>query len=179
VNLRIRPAILADAPEMARVHVDSWRWAYAHLMPRTYLHELSAPRRTRQWASFIAERSAALAWVAYDQHGCCGLASAGPTRDLPARASNRGAETASDVGEIHTLYVSERAAGRGVGRVLFAYTLAQLKATAHASAILWVLEDNPRARRFYEREGFRADGARRQEDVAGLSLTAVRYQRAL
>jgi GNAT superfamily N-acetyltransferase len=83
------------------------------------------------------------------------------------------------VGEIHTLYVSERAAGRGVGHALFGYTLAQLKATAHVSAILWVLEDNQRARSFYEREGFRADGARRQEGVAGLSLSAVRYRRAL
>jgi GNAT superfamily N-acetyltransferase len=180
VTLRIRPAIVADAPAMARVHIDSWRWAYTRLMPRSYLEELSVPRRTRHWAAFIGDaHTAAMAWVAYDQHGCCGLASAGPTRGHVSLSLGRDAARASNVGEVHTLYVSERAAGRGVGHALIAYTVAQLKATAHSAAILWVLEDNHRARRFYEREGWRHDGARRQEDVASLSLSAVRYQRAL
>ena len=47
------------------------------------------------------------------------------------------------------------------------------------SAVLWVLEQNHRARRFYEREGWWPDGARASEDVASLSLPTVRYRRML
>lgn len=42
-------------------------------------------------------------------------------------------------------------------------------------AQLWVLEENPRARRFYERNGFIADGARCLQE--SLSLTEVRHVR--
>src|SRR5699024_7805448 len=41
-----------------------------------------------------------------------------------------------------------------------------------APASLWVAEDNPRARRFYEKLGFAADGAR-QVDERGPQLPGV------
>ena len=43
--------------------------------------------------------------------------------------------------------------------------------------MLWVLEDNARARRFYERAGFAPDGARHGlPDLGG--VTEIRYRRA-
>jgi hypothetical protein len=47
------------------------------------------------------------------------------------------------------------------------------------SAILWVLEQNLRARRFYEREGWSLEGAPQEEQLAGVRLQVVRYGRAL
>ncbi len=41
-------------------------------------------------------------------------------------------------------------------------------------AFLWVAEDNPRARAFYARNRFRADGAEVTEDIG---LTEVRLTR--
>lgn len=38
------------------------------------------------------------------------------------------------------------------------------------------LEDNPRARRFYEREGWILDGGRRDEELLGLTVAEVRYR---
>jgi GNAT superfamily N-acetyltransferase len=166
--MRIRPAVHADALEIARVFVESWRWAYPGLVPQTYLDALSAQRHARHWAAAIAAKTSASIWVAHDERGCCGMASAGPARTMRY-----------GVGEVYTLYVSPRVAGRGVGHSLLAYTVAQLKATMHASAILWVLENNVRARRFYAREGWSDDGKRGQEEIAGSSLTVVRYGRAL
>jgi ribosomal protein S18 acetylase RimI-like enzyme len=57
--------------------------------------------------------------------------------------------------------------------------VAQLKATLYSSALLWVLENNQRARNFYEREGWSLDGVRAQEEIGGRSLSVVRYSRAL
>ena len=125
-------------------------------------------RHVQHWATVIGAETRAITWLAHDEHGCCGVASAGPARSRSA-----------GVGELYTLYVSKSVAGSGVGHRLLAYTVAQLKATLNASAILWVLEHNQRARRFYEREGWSYDGARRREEFDGVNVGVVRYSRAL
>jgi hypothetical protein len=55
----------------------------------------------------------------------------------------------------------------------------ELAAAGFASATLWVLDSNARARRFYELAGWTADGSSKQADVAGATVTEVRYRRAL
>lgn len=44
---------------------------------------------------------------------------------------------------------------------------------------LWVLEQNTRARRFYEAAGFAADGTREPFEVADVEVPEVRYIRTL
>jgi RimJ/RimL family protein N-acetyltransferase len=44
---------------------------------------------------------------------------------------------------------------------------------------LWVLRDNERARRFYERAGWSFDGTEKEDVVAGATVTEVRYRRDL
>jgi hypothetical protein len=44
------------------------------------------------------------------------------------------------------------------------------------AAVLWVVVDNSRARRFYEREGWHADGRQR---VSSLGPSELRYTRRL
>jgi GNAT superfamily N-acetyltransferase len=51
------------------------------------------------------------------------------------------------------------AGGGGAGQALMAALLRALRDERFQEAILWVLEDNPRTRRFYELAGWGADGA--------------------
>ena len=51
-----------------------------------------------------------------------------------------------------------------------------MRAAGHRDAILWVLDDNPRARRFYEREGWTLDGGRKEQDHLGVRVAEVRYR---
>ena len=53
------------------------------------------------------------------------------------------------------LYVVPEEWGNGVAAVLHEAALDRLRASGCAEARLWVLEDNRRARRFYERRGWR------------------------
>jgi Acetyltransferase (GNAT) family. len=46
-------------------------------------------------------------------------------------------------------------------------------------AILWVLESNQRARRFYEAAGWRADGGHKIDESYGFPMSLVRYRRRL
>jgi GNAT superfamily N-acetyltransferase len=59
------------------------------------------------------------------------------------------------------LYVVPEWWSRGVGRALHDHVLDQLRAAGSTRCHLWVLEHNDRARRFYERLGWREDGTSR------------------
>ena len=56
---------------------------------------------------------------------------------------------------------------------------AELRRLGHRNVVLWVLEDNPRARRFYERAGWEADGAQRGIEIFGMTVPEVRYAKTL
>ena len=53
-----------------------------------------------------------------------------------------------------------RSWGAGHGSALHEAAMDHLAKEGFGEAVLWVLEGNERARRFYERRGWRADGAR-------------------
>ena len=61
-------------------------------------------------------------------------------------------------GEIYAIYVDPQHWGTGAGRALMAAALSHLAGEGLSPVRLWVLADNHRARRFYERHGFTADG---------------------
>ena len=60
--------------------------------------------------------------------------------------------------------------GSGAGSALMAPGIEALRASGYRDAILWVLEDNPRARRFYEREGWALDGGAKQDEFLGVRV---------
>ena len=75
-----------------------------------------------------------------------------------------------DAGELFALYVLPEYYGTGLGRRL---TDAALALIGQPKVALWVLKDNPRAIRFYEKYGFRADG--REKTVSlGSPVPAIR-----
>ena len=58
-------------------------------------------------------------------------------------------------------------------------SLDRLAAVPFFEATLWVLDSNPRARRFYEVGGWTLDGAARPHTIGGQSVQEIRYRRAL
>ena len=64
-------------------------------------------------------------------------------------------------GWLDGLYVVPKAWGNGVAARLHDEALRGIAATGKPGARLWVLEENARARRFYERRGWRPDGSDR------------------
>ncbi len=82
-------------------------------------------------------------------------------------------------GELYMLYVAPEAWGKGVGRALMSSLLGLLAASGFEEAILWVLEDNPRTRRFYELAGWHEDGGVKDEEWLGTAVREVRYRIAL
>jgi len=153
-----------DAGGIARVHVETWRTAYAGLLPDDYLVQMSEPRRQAWWRESIGRRKAGIVRVATAADGTVvGFGNAGRTRtpSLPY------------AGEIYTLYVLPDWQERGIGRRLVRSLFEELAAARLRSVMLWVLAGNP-SRFFYEGMAGKAVGTR-MESFAGTRLAETAY----
>lgn len=160
----IRPATVADAVEMGRLHVRGWQRGYAGLLPAVYLDSLDPVNRAESWARIlqlppVPGRTTLLAVVDGQIVGFAGI---GPTRDDdqdPAR-----------IGEVYAIYTDPHRWGQGIGGRLMAESTARLAAAGFAAATLWVLDDNERAIRFYGHGGWSDDGTTKSAEIGGVAV---------
>ncbi|WP_035858976.1 GNAT family N-acetyltransferase [Cryptosporangium arvum] len=168
MSLALRPAADSDARSIAEIHVAGWQAGYRDLIDNAYLNALSVDARYEVWRRILAGGAGR---VLLAEEGPCaqGFIAFGPANDrgLPGLT-----------GEIYALYVDPRMWGRGTGGRLLGEASAELARAGRRSAVLWVFEANVRARLFYERYGWKADGGRRVERE-NFSLAEVRYQTQL
>ena len=170
-DVRVRPATLADAGLVAVVHVESWRSTYRGLVPNKYLDSLSIDRRRAVWEKLLGEASANQGvLVLEDNDSVVGFCHFSPTRDDDAVAAT---------GEITAFYLLASHWGRGGGSRLLAAAVHALAASGFKRATLWVLDGNERARRFYEKHGWRADSSVKLDDRGTFQLRELRYGRPL
>jgi ribosomal protein S18 acetylase RimI-like enzyme len=142
----VRPAVPADAPAIARVHVASWRAAYRGIIPQQVLDELDEAEWAARHRAHLQDAAAAQVILVCEQDGAIiAFLTHGPPRDadVPPRS-----------GELHALYADPAVWGTGAGRALTEAALDALRAAGCDEAVVWVLDDNARGRRFYELAGF-------------------------
>ena len=159
----IRRAALADAASIARVHVASWRAAYAGIVSQAHLDSLDEAQFTERWQNWITTETSATFYVAEVCGALCGFASAGPIRKPIAFYD----------GELYAIYLLPEMQRRGIGRALFASVAAALTSRELKHMLVWTLRDNP-STGFYKRLG----GDIVSEDVyeiGGEKLAGVAY----
>lgn len=145
----------------------TWQDAYEHVFGAERLAGVTVAQRLPMWRQILHD-PAQTALVAEDEAGrVVGWCTVAPSRDADAD------------GELWGIYVLSEAWGSGVGTALMAAGIEALRASGYSEVILWVLEDNPRARRFYEREGWALDGLRKDDEFLGVKVTEVRYRKAV
>jgi GNAT superfamily N-acetyltransferase len=168
----LRPATPADSSAMARVSVAAWRAAYAGIMPEVTLVNLSVEERAHRWRERLGDRANPAQNLVAEQMGAIGgFVSVGPARDPDLDATR--------VGELWALYLEPLLWGKGIGRLLFERGVELLRTSGFEAFVLWVLTDNVRARRFYERRGMELDGAEKSPVEDGQVLPHVRYRQSL
>ncbi len=190
----IRSASAADATQVAGVQREGWFAAYDGIIPREIIDRVTAPDdgarvrqtfRTRPWQRMIvavaANQENPGSFRESTAPGIVGYASFGPETDVlgapwPHPLTADGED--GSVAELYALYVRPAWWSTGTGRALMERVLAKTSRAGYRSITLWVLRDNLRARRFYERAGFAPDGASNVLDRLG-GVTEVRYRRAL
>lgn len=131
------------------------RDAYGDLLEdhERWFGKAALERRTAQWTAMLTPgdpqygRSTIAVGCAPDGQ-VVGFATGGETRD----------EDAPRPLELFALYTDSAWHGTGLGRALVEAVIGDEPAS------VWVAAENPRARRFYEKLGFKADGAEKVEE---------------
>jgi len=160
----VREALLDDANGIARAHTDSWQSSYRGILPDTVLDRIDVGQRAETRRRILSDRSI-FQLVAYDlTHGdIVGFCDAGPSRRHVPYA-----------GEVYAIYLVQHAKRYGLGQEMFERVQAWLVREGMRSMIVWVLDNNHHARRFYEAMGGRM-GSRLSSTVGGFPVVELSY----
>lgn len=164
MRFAIRAATLSDAEGIARTQTASWRTSYRGILPDAVLDQLNVEQRTASWRRVLEDR-AIFTLVAYDvtHRDIVGFCDAGRSRGHTSYAA-----------EIYRIYIEHHAKRHGLGSEMFAQVTDWLRSQELRSLIIWVLDNNDHARRFYEAMGGRT-GPTRSSTVSGFSVTELAY----
>ncbi|WP_179167141.1 GNAT family N-acetyltransferase [Streptomyces sp. 13-12-16] len=149
-----------DCEGVAGIRTRGWRHAYRGLVPQPYLDGLDVEADAARHRARLTGGDGGVANLVAETDGgeLAGWAAFGPYRDGDVRTGDA---------ELYALYLLPERIGQGVGRTLLTEVIRRCAAAGHPRVRLWVLKGNTRARRFYERAGFGADGAEEPFEVDG------------
>lgn len=82
-------------------------------------------------------------------------------------------------GEVISLYLLPEYMGKGYGRQLLQAVISELENMGYDKVFLWVLEENRKARRFYERFGFIQNEHFLINSIGNRELKEVQYYMSL
>jgi GNAT superfamily N-acetyltransferase len=178
--MRIRSATAVDALAIATVHVRSWQTAYPGLIPQDYLDGLRPEDRVGGWRKVLASTDPPGSGVLVLVDGLEDGSEIGSEAEVirgfchtcPVRDEDLDPTT---TGEVTTIYLAPEAWGAGNGLALLQASLARMVDAGFETASLWTLDTNARARRFYEKGGWKTDGVTKVHDWGSFVCTDVRY----
>ncbi len=160
-----------DADAIGRIQVETWRAAYTGLMPDETIAAFDVGSRQRQWREWLGQtlRPGSATFVVEDGGKVVGFASVGAARE----------EKAEQEAELYSIYLHPTCWDRGIGRALLRRAEESMRSSGFRNAVLWVMEGNERAERFYRAAGWKEDGGRKDDEFQGATVTELRYRKRL
>jgi GNAT superfamily N-acetyltransferase len=163
----VRAAVPDDVDEIVRIQSETWKTAYAELVPAAALQRLTGPAAREAWSAAVSISATAGAghhvFVATEGRwtvGFCAVSSTGSADPEDARLA--------------ALLVEPRWGRRGHGGRLFEAAAAALRADGVDSGSAWVPEQDVASRAFYARREWESDGFVRVLDAGDRELREIR-----
>jgi GNAT superfamily N-acetyltransferase len=165
--MHVRDPRPGDGLAFERIRVAGWKAAYVGLIDQQVLDDLAVDdARVAQREAWITDPGPGQVFLVAEHEGVV----VGGAFLLPCRDDDL-----DDAAELAALYVEPDRRYRGAGSALLTEGFARMP---EALQVLWVLEGNTPARRFYERHGFVFCGAHKAADRIAGAPVEVRYARA-
>ena len=146
----IREATVADSVRIAEIDVFSSRYAYRNVLSDECLYtDLTVEKRVPVHRAWIAEKR--FVEYVYEDPGTgtvTGMMGVGPGEDDDKKGA----------WELHFLYVDPDHMRMGAGSELLRFFERKGREKGCPEFVVWVLEENETARKFYEKHGYRPDG---------------------
>lgn len=149
-----------DRLAISRIYEESWKFAYKNIIPQSYLDSIP----TGRWASNL-DKEGMNTLVLIEDGMFIGTSSYCKSR-FP---------DFSDFGEIVSFYFLPQYIGKGYGKLLLDAVIGELEQLGFNEIFLWVLEDNLRVRKFYEKAGFTLSGNYLDDNIGGKELREIQY----
>jgi len=169
MGLIIRETNENDAYDTASVHVSSWQSAYSGIIPDEVLQSFNIEKQAERFINDYKEyKGISFYYVAELDGKIIGNL-------VISRCSD---DDKPKAGEIIAIYLLEEYWGKRYGYAMLIHAIEVLKNIECNEVIIWVLEENDRARRFYEKCGFTHDGVNKEINI-GKQLIELRYSMML
>lgn len=145
---------------LSRIYEESWRYAYRGIIPQDFLDAIPEGHWVKNfdipgWHTMVCIQNGEY----------IGTGSFCKSRF----------EQYPDCGEVISIYLLPEYMGKGYGSKLLEVMMNELKKQGFKEVFLWVLEENSRAREFYENYGFESADDYLDTAIGGEKLRAVRY----
>lgn len=150
-----------DIFAVSHIYEESWKWAYRGIVPQSYLDSIPAGSWAPSLSDFGRKTLVMLEGETY----------IGTSSYCEARLSDF-----AGFGEIVSIYLLPEYAGRGYGRKLLSAAVDELAELGYQDIYLWVLEENHRARDFYQKFGFVLSDEYLDTEIGGKKLRELQYR---
>ena len=167
MNITIRPAVPADAPDMAEVHMRSWEIAYKDIIPAEYIREKNAGRPAL-YARIITGEDLNQ-YVIQKDGKTVGIMRAAPPQDD---------DVSDNFYELHGIYLHPDYYRQGIGTQAVEFAFDKARSLDKTVMTVWVFAENTNSINFYKKCGFIADGKTKTYNMNKI-LEAIRMRREL
>jgi RimJ/RimL family protein N-acetyltransferase len=156
LSRKIRYANLDDSNILGKIHSEASQVGFKDIIPDDVLNEVfSIERRTKRFISELTEGSPRTA-IIFEENEPAGMISFGKGR--------YGNNDNSWI-EIWRVYLVQKFWGSGVAKELMEWGINEILKENFVNIELWVLEENMRAIKFYEKMGFKHDNTVQTTDM--------------
>ncbi len=145
MNITIKKADISDIQTLAEIHSVSMITAFGRLFSEEIVLEFFGLQRRLRGFSKEIEKGSPVNYLVYDELEPIGVLSYGTSRHI---------KVDSGTIELWRVYFLPGYWGQGAAKPAVDLILADIKAGGFKRVILWAMEENLRARRFYEKYGF-------------------------
>jgi GNAT superfamily N-acetyltransferase len=165
MEVKIRYATQDDAHVLGLVYSQSYQAAFRGIIPDKLLEDVFSPEKREAGLLKEIMEGSPINAILYCEDKPAGILTYGRAKDDDMEDSSI---------EILRIYLHPSYWGQNIGAELMNWGVKELRQRGYTRLILWVIEDNLRARKFYEKLGFVHDGETRTINV-GKELKDLRY----
>ncbi len=145
MNITIKKANISDIQTLAEIHSVSMITAFGGLFSEEIVLEFFGLQRRLMGFTKEIEKGSPVNYLVYNDFEPIGVLTYGPSRHIEVDAKTI---------ELWRVYFLPGYWGKGAAKPAVDSILSDIRASGFKRVILWVMEENLRACRFYEKYGF-------------------------
>lgn len=144
---------------IAGVYVKSWIETYKDFVPESFLDEITK----ESWLENVKDNKNFFIMISNKEV-------------IGTAFISEGDDPNDDYGQVESIYLNFENVDQGYGRLLLNAMVKELYERGYPKAFSWVLKENVRARKFYEKNGFKPVGETRNLNLGGSDFIELRYE---